>query len=168
MKRTANLDMDGFLADFEGHFLARTGIDSNTISSPEVCKHLAEMDDFFDDVPILPGAQEFFYYACTRSHLEVVILTSCPVSCFAQAAAAKRRWIRKHFGGISVIPVPGSRNKPVYMQRAGDLLIDDWGRNIDDWRAAGGVGIKHENDFGLTTQLFNEWMWAWNRAERIA
>ena len=163
MKRTLNLDMDGVLAAFEDHFVTRTGIDSKTLGSPEVCKRLAEMGDFFDDCPILPGAQDFFYHACTRQRLDVVILTSCPASCYAEAAAAKRRWIRKHFGGIPVLPVMGSRNKHLFLQHPGDLLIDDWGQNCTDWTTAGGIAIKHEGDFQVTRGKFEEWMHSWSR-----
>jgi hypothetical protein len=26
-----------------------------------------------------------------------------------------------------------------------NILIDDWGMNIDEWKAAGGIGIKHKS-----------------------
>lgn len=169
VKRILNLDMDGVLADFEGHYLQTFGVTADEHGSPKVSCMLADTPDFFDSCPVLPGAQEFFYMACTRTHLEVVILTSVPLSCIGVAAASKRRWIRKHFGGVSVIPVPGSGNKPHYLQNpasqhgAGDLLIDDWGRNCEGWREAGGYAIKHEGNWERTTQAFNEWLRSWGR-----
>lgn len=157
MLRYINLDMDGVLADFRTHYQETFGEDDAVVGSKRVCEQLATRPDFFENCPILPGAQEFFYHACTRQHTSAVILTSCPVSSFEASARAKRNWIRKHFGGIPVIPVPGSRNKHLYLQQAGDILIDDWGKNCEDWCSDGGIAIKHE-DWERTTQQFNVWL----------
>lgn len=157
MLRYINLDMDGVLADFRTHYQNVFDEDDEVVGSKRVCEQLATRPDFFEECPILPGAKDFFYLAATRQYTSLVILTSCPVSSFDASAKAKRKWIRKHFGGVPVIPVPGSRNKHLYLQQPGDLLIDDWGKNIEDWRNDGGAAIKHEN-YEMTHQLFGEWI----------
>lgn len=159
--RLINIDMDGVLGDFEREFVSRFKIDSTTIDSPEVCRLLATCPDFFLHMPVIPGARDFVDMVW-RHH--PVILTSCPMSCFDDAVKAKRAWARKHFGDIPVIPVPGSRNKHLYLQNRGDILIDDWRPNCEDWRAAGGKAIKFENWTQASHEFFTD---AWKRRELV-
>jgi len=39
----------------------------------------------------------------------------------------------------------GGRNKWLFMHQPGDVLIDDFAKNIGPWDAAGGVGILHRS-----------------------
>jgi 5'(3')-deoxyribonucleotidase len=101
---------------------------------------------FFRDLPVIPGALEFFEQI---KHLHPIILTSCPASNYPHVADQKHAWVREHLGDdVLVLPVNGSESKPRFLQHHGDVLIDDWGKNIRAWEQQGGIGLKYEGDFG--------------------
>jgi hypothetical protein len=71
--------------------------------------------------------------------LKPVILTSPSFG----GATGKQMWIKKHapkylYSGRYLIG-PGKN----YVAREGAVLIDDYEKNIDEWKAAGGIGILY-------------------------
>ena len=75
----------------------------------------------------------------------VAVLTKCPSNAFRSVAEQKKAWWDRYFDSpYQLIAAPSSCNKSLYMQKDGDILVDDYGKNIKEWIAAGGVGIKHE------------------------
>lgn len=159
---TFSYDADGFLFEFNNYFIERFGVDSDGMTSPEVCALIESVPDFYYNMPVMPGAHEFLYMATTRQPPKGYafhhrVLTACPFQFFAMAVTQKKHSVKRNFGNLAVVPVPGSTNKQFYVQRPGDLLIDDFGKNCDEWSAAGGVAIKHEN-FEQTHQKFFEYM----------
>lgn len=150
-------DLDGFMFDFDGHFEDLFGhhpkfYDGN---KKTMWNMIYSVPNFFADLPLLPGAMAF--YKEYEKKLRPMFLTSCPTSNYEEVARQKRVAVRKHFGYNTImLPTNGSESKPLFMHRPGDVLIDDWGKNIRAWEAAGGVGIKHENFEQTATEL--EWL----------
>jgi 5'(3')-deoxyribonucleotidase len=135
------LDSDGVCADFDRGFPEIFGIDHRSIPEEEMWRLVAELPTFFDELPLMPDAEELFN---GLRDYDPIILTACPKACFQAAAIAKKRWVRRHFGlHVRVLPVWGGKNKPLYMHQPGDILIDDWQDNITAWNAFGGTGILH-------------------------
>lgn len=146
------LDLDGVMADFDGSFKATwpdeplypvgTG---DSISKKRMWQLIYSVPDFFATLPVMPGALDFFHEI---RYLKPIILTSCPASNYEGVAQQKHYWVRKHLGDeVLVLPVYESKSKPVFLQHHGDVLIDDWGKNINAWNDAGGIGLKFEGDF---------------------
>jgi 5'-nucleotidase len=103
---------------------------------------------YFRDMPIFEGAAAFFKKI---EWLDPIILTACPNSNYAHAARQKRAWVREHLStSCMILPVMGGRHKPLFMHAPGDVLIDDFPKNIEAWRDEGGVGILHKGDFDET------------------
>ncbi|MCZ4500974.1 MAG: hypothetical protein JWQ74_3529 [Marmoricola sp.] len=141
------LDLDGVMADFDAHFPATFGLDHRSLADDDMWGQINAHPSYFRDMPPCPGAKAFFD---SISWLDPIILTACPKSNYAHVARQKRAWVREHLSTTSIIlPVMGGRNKPLFMHAPGDILIDDFERNIIAWQDEGGRGIQHA-DFGTT------------------
>lgn len=142
------LDLDGVMADFDAHFPALFGVDHRALLDDDMWEKINAHATYFRDMPVCLGAKEFF-----REILEFdpIILTACPKSNYAHVARQKRDWVREHLSATChILPVMGGRNKPLFMHSRGDILIDDFERNIKAWRDEGGVGIHHMGCFHET------------------
>ncbi|AMB48339.1 hypothetical protein [Methylobacterium sp. AMS5] len=155
--RRLYLDLDGVMADFDAHFPALFGVDHKSMLDNDMWAKITGHGTYFRDMPVCPGALEFYRQI---ADMEPIILTACPRSDYQRVALQKREWVREHLGAnVTVLPVMGGKNKPLFMHAPGDILIDDWDRNCDAWTAMGGIAIQHENhDFEETmAQLMHAW-----------
>lgn len=135
------LDLDGVMADFDAHFPAVFGLDHRGLADDAMWQTINAHPSYFRDMPPCVGAVEFFREI---EALEPIVLTACPRTNYANAARQKREWVREHLSTkILVLPCMGGHNKPLFMHEPGDILIDDFRRNIDAWTAAGGISILH-------------------------
>jgi hypothetical protein len=141
------IDLDGVMADFDKYFLESFGIESHKLDDPTLWKWINGHGNFFSNLPLMPGALEFFR---SVEHLNPTILTACPKSNYAVAAVQKRQWVYKHLSqDITVIPMMGGKNKCLFMHSPGDVLIDDFEKNCIPWAEHGGYAIHHK-DFVTT------------------
>ena len=146
--RDLYLDLDGFMFDFEGHFRDSFGLECKHCEDDRIWALIEGVDRFFENMPLLPGAKEFYRKV---ENLRPLFLTTCPRTNYAHVAGQKIRAIRKHLSKVAhILPVMGSHHKPLFMRKPGGILIDDWGKNCREWTAAGGVAIKFEGDFDDT------------------
>lgn len=53
----------------------------------------------------------------------------------------KVKFIRKYFHDITVIACPKQISKTQMVHAKDAILIDDWHKNLEEWEAAGGIGI---------------------------
>lgn len=148
------LDLDGVLADFDRGYIERFGNHPREVGDDELWRNLDATPDFFDSLHPMPGALQAFGWL---RPLSPMILTACPRTNYHDAAANKRRWVRRHLGAdVIVLPCMGGTNKPVFMHAPGDVLVDDFEKNTRAWRAAGGVAIQHEGDWQATLEHLAE------------
>lgn len=144
------LDMDGVFADFDRGYAESFGHECLEVDDSTMWATInTKRDTFFRELPVMPGAVSFYEGLLLRN-IEPIFLTACPESNFASVAAQKKAWIKEHVNSAAlVIPVMHGRNKHHYLQNEGDILIDDFPRNIERWNKAGGVGLLHkgEEDF---------------------
>ena len=148
------LDLDGVMADFDAHFPALFGVDHRQMLDDDMWATINAHPSYFRDMPLCDGAKAFFDRI---SWLDPIILTACPKSNYAHVAKQKREWVREHLSTTChILPVMGGRNKPLFMHSKGDILIDDFRRNIEAWEQDGGVGILHdEHGFQDTHERLN-------------
>lgn len=141
------LDLDGVMADFDRHFPNVFGVDHRSLAEDALWERIHSHPSFFRDLPVCDGAVAFFD---RYSYADPIILTACPRTNYQHVARQKREWVREHLSSrCTVLPVMGGRNKPLFMHAAGDILVDDFERNIQAWEKEGGLGILHKN-FSLT------------------
>lgn len=138
------LDLDGVVADFEGGFQKIFKKHHKSISDIEMWKHINEYGTFFQDIEPFKGALHFF--DLLASNFDIMILTACPKSNYWDAAKQKKQWVKTHMSpNVMVLPVLGGKNKALFMNEPGDILIDDFEKNIKSWEKEGGIGILHKD-----------------------
>lgn len=138
------LDLDGCLANFDESFPRIFGIDHKTIPEIEMWQYVTDHPNYFACLSLMPGAKETFD---KLQKYNPIILTGAPKSCFDKAAQNKVEWVKKHLSTtIEIIVVMGGRRKPEHMRNPGDVLLDDWEKNINWWNDAGGEGILYRNN----------------------
>jgi 5'-nucleotidase len=153
--RRLYIDLDGVLADFDGHFEPTFGFDHRG-RDEEMWEAIKAHGSYFRSLPPCPGAIEFFE---SVRKLDPHILTACPVSDYHNVAQQKIAWVREHLGaGVTVLPSPGGRAKPLFMRSVGDCLIDDFEKNCRAWTEAGGYAIRHEGDWLKTRGSLEFWL----------
>lgn len=139
------LDLDGVMADFDRH-------------AREQGKYAAdgklkwdELDyQWWSTMPACDGAQEF-YDAVKK--MGIVRFLTAPVlheECFSGKAAWVQNFVPERGKRMmkEIIICPGADKH--YLARPNHVLIDDRENNINDWIAAGGIGIHHKGDFAET------------------
>jgi hypothetical protein len=137
------LDLDGVMADFDAHFPDVFGLDHKSMADEEMWNKINAHKSYFLDMPLCDGADAFY---AEVEHLEPIILTACPRKNYANAAQQKRQWVRDNLSpDATVLPVMGGHNKWLFMHDAGDVLVDDYAKNIKPWVKAGGAGVLHKN-----------------------
>jgi len=148
------VDMDGVLADFFGEW-ARLMDKENWRDIKDVSPALAKIratDNFWLNLPILPQAKKLLSMI-KQVKGEYNICTS-PLADDPNSEPHKREWIEKNLSFFPPKNVYITHNKPQYATNNNgtpNILIDDYGVNIDAWEAAGGIGIKHnDNKFERT------------------
>lgn len=144
------LDLDGVCAGFDEGFETRFGIHPAKISDNAMWDAIHGCSEYWHELPVMTGAYEFCDWI---KPLQPQVLTACPEKNYQEAAYAKKHWVRTKLpGDFQVLPVRGGAVKPLFMHQVGDILIDDYGKNIEMWEDAGGIGIKHAGDFNKTKQ----------------
>jgi len=134
------VDMDGVLADFDGHHEAMLGVRS--------CKHADNVDwalvravtDFYLHIPPMPDMQLLWDRIARHSP---IVLTGVPEA-VPEAADNKCAWVRRHIGDHVEVRCCRSKAKCLHAS-PGDILIDDWEKHRHLWIAAGGLWITHRS-----------------------
>lgn len=145
------LDLDGVCADFFGAWADHHNVPSyKDIQDPEgaIDKLAASgpeaVYDFFLNLKLLPGGQTIIRWL-SDNHVPYTVL-SAPLRGEPHAAiAGKKAWLDIHNPGTSQYAIFTSQ-KYKYAVKDGhpQVLVDDFGKYIKDWAAAGGISIKHD------------------------
>ena len=142
-----HLDMDGVIADFTKRYKELYHME------PREAEHHKQFNKFFDQfieteqfatLDLMPGAMAGIEFLRKLSVPTYILSSTANEARYYAISTQKKTWLEKH--GISFPPefVPGKRHK--YKYAAPDrIIIDDTESVIDDWNAAGGIGILHKN-----------------------
>lgn len=147
--RTLYLDMDGVVADFDEYAYRTLGVPpSEGIYPDDVWKKLAANPRIYKELKKTPYADELVggcKILCKERIWDLKFLTAVPKgNDVPWAFYDKMTWALFFFPDVPVMFGPYSKNKHQHCQ-PGDILIDDRKSNIDEWIAAGGIGILHKN-----------------------
>ena len=58
----------------------------------------------------------------------------------------KVKFIRKYLRDVTIIPVPKSISKTRMINARFSILVDDYPGNLDEWKEAGGIGVRFDLD----------------------
>jgi 5'(3')-deoxyribonucleotidase len=144
---TLYLDMDGVVADFDEYAAQTLGVPPSLgIYPEEIWYKLASNQRLYRDLVKTSYADQLVEecrdLALTKDY-NLKFLTAVPKgNDVPWAFYDKVVWAQSYFPDIPVFFGPFSKDKHVHC-RPGDILIDDRLSNIDEWRAAGGIAIRH-------------------------
>ena len=142
-------DMDGVLADFESGYEELTGIDLRG--------EFKKGEDFWDPISKagvgfwaglkwMPDGQQLWDYI--KPHKPKLL--SAP-SREQSSRIGKHVWVKHKIPGTKLILRYASQKQELATPES--ILIDDRQVNIDQWEAAGGIGILHTNTANTIQQL---------------
>lgn len=144
------IDLDGVLADFDTHFEKKFKIHPTKLERSEIHKRLAMDSTFFNELPMLPGAKQFWNWLILKG-FNPTILTGVPHTHSIPAEYAKKAWVARHLGyRVKTITC---RSEDKYLHgKPGDVLVDDRIKYAPLWAKMGGVFIHH-TDYEVTKSL---------------
>lgn len=58
----------------------------------------------------------------------------------------KVKFIRKYLRDVTIIPVPKSISKTRMINARFSILVDDYPVNLNEWKEAGGIGVRFDLD----------------------
>ena len=130
-------DMDGVLADFNGVFNA-------------VNRYENEKDFFYNLEPIKENLNAIKHLI--KIGYKVKILTTSP---HKSADKDKAKWLAKYLPEIAKENIIFARPKQpkislvAELERDFSLLLDDYQKNIDEWREGNGIAFKITKDWTI-------------------
>ena len=141
------VDMDGVLADFFTEWKKLIGQDWRDITDIKpALQKIRDTENFWLDLPMTPNAKNLLNLIKDVKG-EYNILSS-PLPDDPNSEPHKREWIENHLNFFPPKRVIITHDKARYAtQRDGtpNILIDDYGINIQKWQSAGGVGFKYKD-----------------------
>ena len=141
------VDMDGVLADFFGAWKKLVGKDWREIKDLDsALQKIRDKDDFWLNIPITPNAMNLL--GLIKQLKGKYNILSAPLPNDPNSEPHKRQWIEKNLSAFPPSKVIITSNKSVHATQPDgtpNILIDDFGKNIAKWEAAGGVGFKHKD-----------------------
>ena len=146
-----HLDMDGVITDFDKQFKELTGMMPNEFESKYGVTGFWEAIDkagvgFWRGMEWMPDGQELYNKVSQFDHE----LLSSP-SRGESSKIGKRLWRRDKTPNTK-LTLAYSANKKNYAA-PNHILIDDRVSNIDQWKAAGGIGILHTSAASTIAKL---------------
>jgi 5'(3')-deoxyribonucleotidase len=155
------VDMDGVLADFFGEWQKLIGSDWRKVKDIEpALQKIRDKDNFWLDLPLLPQAKNLLGIIKKVKGSSTIL--SSPLPNDPNSEPHKREWIKKNLDFFPPENVIITHDKPKYAVNSDgtpNILIDDFGKNIASWEAAGGEGFKHkDHKFERTAKAIKQHM----------
>ena len=145
-------DMDGVLTDFDESFKkASDGIAPRDYEKKFGKDKFWELIDgkgvgYWVGMPYMSDGEQYWNYI---KDYDVELLSSPSRS--STSRLGKRLWVRNNMPGVKLTLAQAYLKKNYAAPN--HILIDDRKSNIDEWRAAGGIGILHTSAAGTIQQL---------------
>ena len=141
------VDMDGVLADFFGSWKKLVGKDWREIGDIDsALQKIRDTDDFWLKIPPTKNANNLL--GIIKNIKGSYNILSAPLPNDPNSEPHKREWIKNHLKGFPPNRVIITHDKAKYATQSDgtpNILIDDYGVNVQKWEAAGGVGFKHKD-----------------------
>ena len=143
-------DMDGVLADFERGYEELTGINLQGEFQPEGAEFWDPIQKagvgYWAGLKWMPDGKQLWDYIKPYKPK----LLSAP-SRDQSSRIGKHVWVKHKIPGTPLILRYANKKKELASPTS--ILIDDRQKNIDDWVAAGGIGILHTNTANTIKEL---------------
>jgi hypothetical protein len=139
--------MDGVIADFVKRYKELYRME------PKEAEKNKKFDSFFDEfigtnqfatLDLMPGAMEGIEFLRKCSVPTQILSSTANEKRYDAISKQKMIWLQTHGITFNPIFVPGKKLKQEYAA-PDKIIIDDTESVIDQWRAAGGIGILHKD-----------------------
>lgn len=137
------VDQDGVLAAFYPAMAAILGQPFNSLSPAERWGKLEKVPRLFRNLALCADALELWHGLEGRGERSILTAAPMPTGFLVTAPEDKLAWIRERISSSVKVEVAESGLAKAAWASPDAILIDDLQRNIDVWRAAGGIGILH-------------------------
>ncbi len=136
------IDFDGVILDTINvtfDLLKELGIDET--NEKEVRHFYATLDwkKMLEETPQINNSMECIKKLEESELYDIAILTHVNS---LNEIVEKVKFIRKHLGTITIIPVPKQLSKTKMVNAKDAILVDDYSGNLREWALAGGIGIR--------------------------
>ena len=141
------LDMDGVIADFVKRYKELYHME------PREAEKNKKFDHFFDEfiegnnfatLDMMPGTMDGITFLRKLNVPTQMLTSTANEKRYDAISKQKMIWLQDKGITFNPIFVPGKRHKKEYAT-PNRIIIDDTMSVIDDWRAAGGIGILHKD-----------------------
>lgn len=142
------VDMDGVLADFFGVWTKMVGVKNwkEVKDVDSALDMIRNQKDFWINLPLTSNATKLLN-SIKKVKGNYTILSS-PLPDDPNSEPQKREWVKKMLSSFAPKRVIITHNKSAYAKQPDgtpNILIDDYGDNIQKWESAGGIGIQHSD-----------------------
>ena len=146
-------DMDGVLCDFVLAAKMATGQNWLGLRSGQDWDSIKKIKNFWSTMPWTSDGRRLWNFI--KKH-QPHILSAYSIE-DPNCIPGKRKWLKNNLGYTqnSMINIVRRREKKNFAMegRRPAILIDDYPKNISDFKAAGGIGIIHSNTQTTISQL---------------
>lgn len=149
------LDMDGVQADFFGAWAKRHNVQHyKSIQDKEkeidMLAHSSEKEvyDFFRNLDQLQSGKQIVRWL-KQNNIPFTVLSAPLRGPYSKASIqAKKDWLDQYNPGTSSNAIfTGAKYKYATKDNQSQVLVDDFGKYLNAWQAAGGIAIKHEDEY---------------------
>ena len=145
------VDMDGVLADFFGEWAKLMNVDHFTQINKkhdidDALQKIRDTEEFWLNLPLLPQATQLL--SLIKKVKGSYNICSSPLADDPKSEPHKREWIKRNLDFFPPKNIYITHNKPNYAKNLDgtpNILIDDYGVNINAWEDAGGIGFKYKD-----------------------
>jgi len=144
-------DMDMVLCDFIGAYETLTGNKFEKMPKEERWDAITGKKDFWHTLPWMSGAERM-WKLINKYNANILSAYS---NRDANSRPGKKVWLSKNAKPKGTIHLVLRADKKKYAKLGGqpNILIDDYIKNINEWEAAGGIGIHHTSPTTTISQL---------------
>ena len=151
---TVYLDMDGVLVNLEKGAYKVHGKKLSDVPKPERWEKISDVKDFWKELEWMPGAKKMWSFI---SSYDPHILSAYSTK-DANSRKGKMNWLRSNakLTQKSRIHLVMREDKQKYAMTTDgkpNLLIDDYIKNVNEWKAKGGIGVHHTSPSDTIAQL---------------
>tara|TARA_B110000971_G_C19978662_1_gene486250 strand:- start:745 stop:1572 length:828 start_codon:yes stop_codon:yes gene_type:complete len=126
----------------------------------DALQRIRDTDDFWLRLPILPQAKELL--TLIKNIKGEYNICSTPLADDPNSEKHKRTWVEKNLSFFPPKNVYITDNKPQFAKNADgtpNILVDDFGKNVNQWESAGGIGFKYkDHKFERTAKELQQYM----------
>ena len=140
------IDFDGVICntiEVSYSMMADLGIDLNDSEKVSKFYHDLDWNLLLNKCININNSMENIKKLMNSGKFDIAILTH--VNSMGEIIS-KVNYIRKYLKDVTIIPVPKKISKTQMINARFSILVDDYAQNLDEWKAAGGIGVRFDLD----------------------